>query len=104
MTEKANEDLKRVRVVRIPHGTLLNMLKPPHESHSFVQLQIVELPEGARVLSVHNDFMRGCFVFIVQHQSFDVVDEALQPPIHPTRRRVFELKKKKVVVDEVEKP
>jgi hypothetical protein len=100
--KKNNEDLKRVRVVRIPHGTMLNMLTPPPESHSFVQLTMIELPEGATVLSVHNDFMRGAFVFIVQHPSFDLVEEGLQPPVHQVRRRTYELKKEKVVRDEVE--
>jgi len=91
--KKNDEELKRVRVVRIPHWRMLQMLTPPHESTECVSLQIVELPEGVYVRSVHNDFLTGCFVFIIQHPSFDVVEDGTQPPIHPVNHKVFRLKK-----------
>lgn len=66
---------------------------------------IYGIPDGAVVLDVQSDHYRRCFFFLIRHDSFDVVPECSEPPIHKPENLVIinnfvELNREEVVVED----
>lgn len=79
------EDLdRRVRLVRVPQQQVLDWFTNAVEGWpETVNLPVsMGLPKGAKVGSVHHDFMSRCFIFTVFHESFDAVPEGEMIPYH----------------------
>lgn len=74
---------RRVKCVRI-HPELiicvLNWCRNP--GGKFLSLpQCDEIPEDAKVVAVTADFESNCFKAIIQHESFDMVEPGVYPPM-----------------------
>lgn len=68
---------RRLKTVRIPQSQVLEWFQcAVHGWPKSVALPIYTgLPDGCEVWSVHHDYMTRCFVFTVQHDSFDLVPD-----------------------------
>lgn len=79
----------RVRNVLVPKSAVMHNLNFgetffPQDKASL--LKPFNLPDGFQVLGVHYDYQRDCFCFLVQHETFDEVEECFEPP---TMRALF---------------
>lgn len=78
-----NVDIEnRVRLVRIPQQQVLDWFANAVEGWpSQIQLPVsLGLPKGAKVVSVHHEYMNRCFLFEVFHESFSPVPEGEMIP------------------------
>lgn len=75
---------RRVRTVRIPQNRVLDWFENAVKGWpERVSLPVYSgIPADAQVHSVHFDFMSRCFVFLVQHDSFDPVPDGEYVPPH----------------------
>ena len=76
---------RRVRAVRIGASHVLQslFLSTSRLPDYLLVCLIPGIPEGAIVRSVHNDPYSMCFVFIIEHPSFEPVLEGDVAPFHP---------------------
>lgn len=75
---------RRVRTVHIPQNQVLDWFdNAVKDWPEWISIPVYEgLPSDCQVHSVHFDFMTRCFVFLVQHDSFDPVPDGYCVPQH----------------------
>lgn len=65
---------KRVRIVRVSNEDVLALFQAASRGYERIAVpKFKKLPRGYDVLSVHTDYMRGDFAFLVQHEEFQPV-------------------------------
>lgn len=69
---------RRYKIVVIQQDHFLPMFNKVSPYHN--RLSFLGLPCDASVVNVSHDPMRGGILFLVYHESFDVVEEGLVPP------------------------
>ncbi len=77
MSEK-NE--RRRKILFLDHLMVLDSITNWRELNEFVQWPAVALPEGTRVVSVHEDYRRSAFGFVLEHESFEPVEDCVELP------------------------
>lgn len=77
MADQAKETEHRVRCYLLSHEMLRTLF------HEGTTTRVMRgLPEGARVLGIHEDYRRRALAVMVEHPSFDVVPLGIEAPMH----------------------
>jgi hypothetical protein len=71
---------RRLRLVHLSPQQVLNCLCW-RRREALPLLDVTGLPDGMRVVSLHADAERHCFIVLVYHPSFDEVPEGECPPL-----------------------
>jgi hypothetical protein len=83
---------RRVRLATIDFNKVWSFLtrKQPQPG-SFIRFDRWDLPEDCKVVSVFPDHARAAFVFVIQSESFDEVEDCFVPPDQPVTSCVVEI-------------
>jgi hypothetical protein len=77
MGEQTKEASSRVRCYLLSHEMFYTQF------HEGTTVRVMRgLPDGARVLGVHPDYLRQAIAVMVEHPSFDPVPLGEQAPLH----------------------
>lgn len=72
-----NPNIRRRKVVFVPERFILTFFN----RSEFLNLPIpANLPPDVRAISAHHDFLRNAFAVVIEHESFEEVNEAVQLP------------------------
>lgn len=79
-----NNDNRRRRFY-VPHQTVARIfdrgiIEQVEEGGFICQPKAIGLPEGAKICSVHSDYCRQSFCFVVEHPSFEPASENCELP------------------------
>ncbi len=81
MGEPATNE-RRVRVYRLHEDIVLDLLhRQGAKWPDVIQIPVLDLPPGAKVLRVLHEWDNLSFSFLVEHESFDPVPEWERPPV-----------------------
>lgn len=74
---------RRVAYIRVTNDCMLELMRGMSGANSIYLTDLPSLPDGVRVVSVHEDFVCRGFRFVLQHESFDIVPEGQEMPEFP---------------------
>ena len=92
MSEKDNEkdNKRRVRLATIAFNQVWDIVARRHPARFYIA-QEFELPDDCRVRTVWADQAKAAFVFLLESDSFDEVEDCVVPPEHPVKSRLVEI-------------
>lgn len=73
---------RRLKVIYFSESRILGLFLDalPVNATTFCLPRIIGMPENVEVISVHHDWERNSFGFLLRHESFEPVSEACEPP------------------------
>jgi len=76
---------RRLKVFYLDTGQITHFLNYGNNLPEYITVPagLEGVPEGARVVSVHNSYERRALGIVVEHESFGVVNEAALLPASP---------------------
>lgn len=82
MNDSRLEELsKRRKLLRLSYRKVLSLFLKPHADSTHIAIPVpVDLPQGTRVVSVHNEWASDGFVYVLQNDAWPEVEEGLIPP------------------------
>ncbi len=82
MNSSGDSGERRIRVYRLPEDAVLDLFhRQGSKWPDLIQIPVLGLPPGAKVLRVVHEWDNLSFSFLVEHESFDSVPEGERPPI-----------------------
>jgi hypothetical protein len=72
---------QRHKLVKVRYSDIIDMFTFHHKTPEFIYFPYLpELPQGYRVVSVHDSWAERCFEFCVYHESWPIVPDGKIPP------------------------